>query len=189
MTPVRLSVEWHDEPPIVDKSILPIWELRPLPHDEFTEALASGFQKAGDPKFNLHWSGVDLPLSSENDLAYMADDLIDFGRWLCWPRGSHDFSLAVQGFEMVAVATISDSAVDFRAEWGAAYRTPVTSLANQVSVERTALSREVGTILRQIEQMLLTEKLVYVPLSWVCRYLAISEDREDENEGAPRKAR
>jgi len=181
MTPLSLSISWHDDPPIVDMSALPIWELCSLPHDGFTEAVASGFERAGDPDFKLHWAGVDLPLSSMSDLTYMSNDLIDLGRWLCWPSGTQDFALAVQGFEMKAVASIINSTVEIRANWTAAYRTPVASLANQVSVERTAISQEVGRLLRQIEQMLLVEKLVYVPLSWVCRYLPISEGGTHQN--------
>ena len=109
----------------------------------------------------------------------MADDLINFGRWLCWPKGSQKFALAVQGFEMVAVATMADSTVDISAKWRAAYRTPVASLADRVSVSWPAIAGEVGVLLRQIEQMLLTEKLVYAPLSLVCRYLAALEAGEE----------
>jgi hypothetical protein len=188
MTPVRLSIEWRSDPPIVDMNTLTIWELRPLPDDEFTMALAHGFDKAGDPGFNLHWAGVDLPLSSVYDLTFMSNDLITLGSWLCWPKGTRDFSLAVQGFEMGAVATLVNSAVEIRANWTAAYRTPIADLASHVSVERTAISREVVGVLHQLEQMLLTENLVYLPLSWACRYLAISEARERENDDVPSMA-
>jgi len=189
MTTIGLSVKWRGDAPIADISTLPIWELCPLAHEDFTDALANGFEKAGDPEFNLHWSGTKLSLSSVSDLTYMANDLIDFGRWLCWPIGSQSFALAVQGFEMRAVATDINSVVNISADWKAAYRTPVASLANRVSVGRSAISRDIGVLLRQLEQMLLADKLVYVPLSWVCRYIPLSEAGESEKEEAGRRAR
>jgi hypothetical protein len=164
-------MDWQGALPAVDPSEVNFWQLRSLEHDEFSSALADGFEKAGDPPFVLHWAGIDLPLSSVYDLTSMADGFVDLGKWLCWPKGEQVFFLCEQGFDMKGTASLAGSTVEIKAEWTEAYRTPISSLADCVMIDRADLMREVGTLLRQLEVMLLAENQVYVPLSWVCRNL------------------
>ncbi|MES2445236.1 MAG: hypothetical protein V4574_20620 [Pseudomonadota bacterium] len=170
--PLGLSIRWHGDPPAAALPALRFWHLDALAHEDFTAALEDAFEKRGDPEFALSWSGVAMALSSRYDLAYMADDLIGLGHWLCWPAEPHDFSLTVQGFHMEAVAGLAGTSVDIEAVWKGAYRTPVERLAGHVSIERDAAIRAVGGLLGQLEQMLYLENRVYMPLSFVCRYLA-----------------